>query len=238
MSFQDNLFRVRRSVISRTGDTLDQPILLSRSPVETDEAATKLYADTVGGTGAFLIRPFIAGRYYNSPFGRSINATNTPSQEAWCAIIYAGGPMTWDRVLMTTPANGSGNYEVGVMELDNDLRGGAYWTWRSTILPVPSTGVNYIEHEQTLSTTTNWVGVAGWRTAAASQLPKVVASVYSPFGDTDSALGGAFGGAMLRSNNPTASALGLGRWAPSSFIPDRGTKMSPSHALRLASVDA
>lgn len=243
----DNYFKIRRSSISRSGDQIDTTLRLAFDPLEDDEAATKRYVDRGITPGPSIPPPLVVGRYYFGQWYSQIVAHTGVAGRAYGMVLYCGGPVTWDRIVATCNTNHvaipRGNYEIGIMEID-DL-GPPYgidpWLWTSGILPFPSDPNNYIELplSPVVQTITTFVCLVLWRSHPPVQSSWMLSSnSNSAFGVYDGAFSIRLGSDMLVSPGDNTIA-GLTAWNPSQFINSGfgglGRGPAPKLALRLAS---
>lgn len=155
-----------RQRVSRSGDTLTLPLLLSRDPVEAREAATKRYADahTGGATMGANVIPNVVGSWYthNAP-GAPVNGGAGTDFGDWSIMspMFVGQTATWSRMSITHIGGFQPRVQVGVWELDD-----------TTLLPVGilaigtvdiPVGTNYTYGTYGVpwvQTTSNWIGLA------------------------------------------------------------------------------
>jgi len=99
-----------RQRVSRSGDTLTEPLLLSRNPIEAREAATKAYADihTGGATFGATIIPSVIGSWYthNAPGAPVLDGSGTDFGD-WSFMVpmFVGRTATWSSLSVN---NGGG----------------------------------------------------------------------------------------------------------------------------------
>jgi len=163
--------------VSRSGDTLDYPILVVGDPVADTEAATKNYVDTrlVPGPGGPV--PRLVGRWYNHFLCCAAVSNNIAARSCRAMIYYAGGQSTWENIAvarssMAAPGLGTQTMQLGAYTLNPTTYMPDQVIYLSPILPVEETadftGMDIHNHVCTYSVTDPWFYLALWHGGAGS----------------------------------------------------------------------
>jgi len=155
-----------RQVVSRSGDVLTLPLLLSRNPIEDREAATKGYTDIHTGGALFgtnIIPSVIDAWYTHNAPGTPVAVGSATDFGDWSLMVpmFVGRTATWQRISITHGGGFGPRVALGIWSMNP-----------ATLLPVAlltaatvetPLGTNYTVGTYgvpLVQTTTAWIGLA------------------------------------------------------------------------------
>jgi len=147
--------------ISRSGDTIEFPMLLAADPVEDDQAATKQYVDNntapPGESGRI---PTIPTRWYLPTGYEKIVASTCAPDIIQVAPLYVSREATWSGIssVITATVLPYGDMRMALYELNPDTLHPETLMWESGDITLLVGGVVYTEVID-VTTTARWLGL-------------------------------------------------------------------------------
>ncbi len=148
--------------ITRSGDTIEFPMLLAADPIEDDQAATKQYVDNntapPGESGRI---PTIPTRWYLPTGYEKVVAGTTPPDTISVCPLYVAREVTWSGMasVISTSLVPYGDMRMALYELDSDNNlMPKTLMWESGDITLLVGGRVYAE-VFSITTTSRWIGL-------------------------------------------------------------------------------